>query len=101
MAFLPRSLVDKTMSVATEYVPIVGPAFKYSRKAMKVTKMTDPVKASTRAVGYLVSACTGPIIKYPALCAMWAASGAVGITTGNPVLIAVSLEFAEMILEES
>ena len=100
MAFLPQPLVDKTVSIATEYVPIVGPAFKYSRKAMKVTKIADPVKASTRAVGYLVSICTGPVLKYPALCAMWAASGMIEVTTGNPVLIGVSLEFAEMLLEE-
>ena len=62
MSFIPHSLVDKAVSVGTEYVPIVGPAYKYSRKAIKITKIANPVKASTRAVGYLVSACSGPVI---------------------------------------
>lgn len=63
MAFIPHSLLNKVVEAASEYVPIVGPAVKYSRKAVMVTKIAKPVQASTRAVGYLVSACSGPIIK--------------------------------------
>lgn len=97
---IPEPFVDKVVEKGGEYVPIVGPAFKYGRKAIKVTKMSNPVTATTRSVGYLVSACTGPVVKYPALCTLWLTTGAIGITTGNPGFIAASLEFASMILEE-
>lgn len=80
MSFIPNAIVEKVVSDGSEYVPVIGSAFKYSRKAMKITKMTDPVRASTRAVGCLVAACTGPVVKYPALCSMWAASALIGIT---------------------
>lgn len=99
MAFVPQSLVDKVVSKGVEFVPVVGSMAKYGRKAMIVTKAADPVRASTRAVGYLVAACSGPIVKYPALCSLWAATATSGIVTGNPTLLAASFEFAEMILE--
>lgn len=93
MAFIPQPLVEKALSKATEYVPIAGPAFKYGRKAMEVTKIANPVKASTRAVGYLVAACTGEVLKYPVYCSLWASFGLLGVATGNPVLIGAANRF--------
>ncbi len=40
------------VSKGAEFVPVIGSAAKYSRKAMQITKMADPVRGSTRAVGY-------------------------------------------------
>ena len=97
---IPQPFVDKCLEKGGEFVPILGPAVKYTRKTTTVSKMADPVRASTRSVGYVVSACSGPVVKYPALWALWAATGAVGIVSGNPAFIGASLEFATMILEE-
>lgn len=96
----PKPLVKKLASVSADYLPVVGPMFKFTTKASKITKMADPVRASSRGVGMVVIACTGPIIKYPALCALWASRAVLDGVTANPVLIGVSLEFSEMILEE-
>ena len=97
---MPKPIVDKCLEKGGEFVSILGPVFKYTRKAIQVSKIADPVTASTRSVGYLVTACSGPIIKYPALCALLATTGAADLASGNPALIGASLEFAAMILEE-
>ena len=97
---IPRPVVEKVVNKGGEFIPILGPAVKYGRKAIEVTKLSDPVTASTRAVGYLVTACSGPVIKYPALCLLWAGTGTIGIVSGSPIFIGSSLEFAAMILEE-
>lgn len=97
---IPKPFVEKCLEKGGEFVPILGPAVKYTRKAITVAKIADPVTASTRSVGYLVSACTGPVIKYPVLCLLWATTGAAGLASGNPALVGASLEFATMILEE-
>ena len=97
---IPKPFVDKIVSVGSEYVPIVGPVYKYSKKAMKVTKLTNPVSVSSRAVGLIVIICSGPVIKYPALRLLWASTTIVGGATANPALIGASLEFSEMLLEE-
>ena len=96
----PKPFIKKVASVGTEFVPIVGPMVKFTTKASKITKITNPVTAASRGVGLVVISCTGPIIKYPALCALWGTTAVVGGITVNPVLIGASLEFSEMILEE-
>jgi hypothetical protein len=97
---LPKPFVEKVVNKGAEFVPFVGPAYKYTRKAVKVTKLTNPVSPTSRAVGIIVIACTGPVIKYPALCALWGATAIVGGATANPALLGASLEFSEMLLEE-
>ena len=97
---IPKPAIEKALEKTTEFAPIIGPAVKYTKKAIAVTKFSDPVKATTRSVGYLVSACSGPVIKYPALCSLWLGTGALGFAAENPTLIGASLEFAQLILEE-
>lgn len=96
----PKPFIKKVASTGSEFIPVVGPMVKFVTKAEKVTKITNPVTAASRGVGMVVIACTGPIIKFPALCALWGATAVVGGMTANPVLIGASLEFSEMILEE-
>jgi hypothetical protein len=99
--FIPiMPFVNKVASFSQEYIPVVGPFYKYTKRAIKVTEIANPVTAVSRATGYLVMACSGPIIKYPALCAIWAGSSIIGWSTGNPIFISISFEFASMILEE-
>ena len=84
---IPKPFIDKAIDKGTEFVPVVGSCLKYTKKAVEVTKLTDLVSASTRAIGYLVEACTDPVFKYPALGILWATTGAVGLSTGSPALI--------------
>ena len=96
----PKPIIKKIASTGSEFVPIVGPMIKFTTKASKITKISNPVTAASRGVGLVVIACTGPIIKYPVLCALWGTTAVVVGATANPVLIGASLEFSEMILEE-
>jgi hypothetical protein len=101
LLFMPiRPFENKVAEVGVSYVPVAGSAIKYTKKAMKVTTYSNPVTAITRATGYIVIICTGPVIKYPALCALWGGTTIIGWSTGNPALISASFEFADMILEE-
>ena len=43
----PTSLV-KIGSKAAEFIPILGPTLEFTKKAKKVTEMTDPISASSR-----------------------------------------------------
>ena len=42
----PTSLV-KIGSKAAEFIPVLEPTFDFSKKAKKVTEMTDPISASS------------------------------------------------------
>lgn len=54
----PRSLV-KIGSKAAEFIPVLGPTLNFSKKAKKITAMTDPISASSRGVGVLFNYCFG------------------------------------------
>lgn len=97
---LPTLFVNKVAAVGAEYVPIVGPMVKFTTKASKVVKATNPVSAATRGVGAVVISCSGPVFKYPALCALWFSTAVVSGATVNSAVIAFSVEMAEIILEE-
>lgn len=55
---IPTSLV-KIGSKAAEFIPVLGPTLDFSKKAKKVTEMTDPISASSRGVGILFNYCFG------------------------------------------
>lgn len=100
MGFIPTSLINKVAEKSLNYIPLVGPVVKFTKKAKNITDFADPIRATTRASGFLIEACTGPIIKMPIFCVLWASSGILGVATGNPALIAYSIGFADIILEE-
>ena len=101
MAFAPIGpVVDKVVQKSVEFVPLIGPGLKYVKTAQKVTKFSNPVKATTYTAGMLIEICGGKYAKYTALCAVWATTTTVGIVTGNPALIAVGLEAGNEILED-
>jgi hypothetical protein len=49
----------KLGSKAAEFVPILGPTLEFTKKAKKVSQLTDPVSASSRGVGILFNYCFG------------------------------------------
>ena len=101
MAFAPIGpVVDKVVEKSVEFVPVIGPGLKYVKTAKKVTKFSNPVKATTYTAGMLIEICGGKYAKYTALCAVWATTTTVGIVSGNPALIAVGLEAGNEILED-
>ena len=74
MAFAPIGpVVDKVIEKSVEVVPVIGPGLKYVKTAKKVTKFSNPVKATTTTAG---------------------------LVSGNPALIAVGLEAGNEILED-
>ncbi len=100
MAFAPiRPVVDKVINKSAEFVPIIGPGLKYIKTTQKVTKFSNPVKATTYTAGMLLEICGGKYAKYSVLCAVWATTTA-GLVSGNPALIAVGLEAGNEILED-
>ena len=54
----PKSLV-KVGTKAAEFIPVLGSTLVYTKKAKKITEMTDPVSASSRGVGMLFKYCFG------------------------------------------
>ena len=101
MAFAPLTpVVEKVVNKSVEFVPVIGPGLKYIKTAKKVTKFTNPVKATTYTAGMLPEVCGGKYAKYSVLCTVWATTTTAGIVTGNPALIAVGLEAGNEILED-
>ena len=101
MAFVPIGpVVDKIVTKSVEFVPVIGPGLKYIKTAKKVTKFTNPVKATTYTAGMLLEICGGKYAKYSALCAVWVTTTTAGVVTGNPALLAVGLEAGNEILED-
>lgn len=94
-------MVDKVIEKSVELVPVIGPGLKYVKTARKVTKFTNPVKATTYTAGMLLEICGGKYAKYSVLCAVWATTTTAGLVTANPALIAVGLEAGNEILQDS
>ena len=67
---LPNSLVNAIGSKASEFIPFVGSTVKFSKKTVQLSKISNPVTATTRSMGALVILRAGLVIKYPALCAL-------------------------------
>lgn len=101
MAFAPIGpVVNKIIEKSVEIVPVIGPGLKYVKTAEKVTKFSNPVKATTYTAGMLLEICGGKYAKYTVLCGVWATTATVGLVSGNPALIAVGLEAGNEILED-
>lgn len=101
MAFAPIGpVVNKVVEKSVEIVPVIGPGLKYVKTAKKVTKFTNPFKATTYTAGMLLEVCGGKYTKYTVLCTVWATTTAAGVVTGNPALIALGLEAGNEILED-
>ena len=45
--FITPTSVIKNRSKAAEFIPVLGPAVEYTKKAKKVTELSDPVSADT------------------------------------------------------
>lgn len=101
MSFIPIvPVMEKVTNKAVDYVPLIGPAFRYAKTAKKITNFSSPVKATTYTAGLLIEICGGKFAKYSAQCAVWATTTAAGLATGNPVLIGVGMEVGSQILED-
>lgn len=101
MGFAPiRPVVEKVLQKSVEIVPIIGPGLKYVKTARKVTKFTNPVKATTYTAGMLLELCDEKYAKYSVLCAVWAAGTTAAVLTGNPTLLAVGIEAGNEILDD-
>ena len=92
--------MNKVIDKSVEFLPVIGPGLKYVKTAKKITKFSNPVKATTYTAGMLLELCGGKYAKYTALCAVWATATTAGIVSENPALIAVGLEAGNEILED-
>lgn len=101
MSFTPiKPVVNKVLEKGVEFAPVIVPGIRYIKTVQKVTKFTNPVKATTYTAGLLFEICGGKIAKYAGLCAVWATTSVIGMSTGNPALIALGLEAGNEILED-
>ena len=88
----PLSFV-KIASKAGEFIPVLGPAIEFTKKAKKVTEMTDPVGASSRGIGIVFNFCFGKAGAVSVECALWLSLSVDGGVTANPGLIALGAQF--------
>ena len=89
---IPSSFV-KIASKAGEFIPVLGPAIEFTKKAKKVTEMTDPVGASSRGIGIVFNFCFGKAGAVSVECALWLSLSVDGGVTANPGLIALGAQF--------
>lgn len=90
----------KIGSKAAEFIPVLGPTPDFTKKAKKVTEMTDPVSASSRGIGILFNYCFGKAGAVYLGCILWFGFSTVGGATCNPGLIAVGAQFGSMVIDE-
>ena len=61
----------KIGSKAAEFIPVLGPTLDFTKKAKKVTEITDPIGASSRGVGIIFNYCFGKAGAVFIECALW------------------------------
>ena len=91
--FVTPSSFVKIASKAGEFIPVLGPAIEFTKKAKKVTEMTDPVGASSRGIGIVFNFCFGKAGAVSVECALWLSLSVDGGVTANPGLIALGAQF--------
>ena len=84
----------------SEFIPVSEPTLEFSKKAKKVTELTDPISASSRGVGILFNYCFGKAGAVSVECALWFGLSVTGGMTGNPALIAAGAQFGNMVIDE-
>ena len=90
----------KIGSKAADFIPVLGPTLEFSKKARKVTEMTDPVSESSRGIRILFNFCFGKTGAVSIECALWFGFSVAGGVTCNPGLIAAGAQFASMVRDE-
>lgn len=95
----PKSIFTIT-SKAAEFVPILGPSLEFTKKAKKVTEMTDPISASSRGIGMLFNYCFGKAGGLSLECILWFRFSTAGGVTCNPTLIALGTQFGNMVIDD-
>ena len=95
--FIEKAL-DKVVNFSLSLALLLNMVRKLWRLQNSLTLLKR--KRAVLAISYRLIHYTGPIVKYPALCTLWLVTGAVVVTTANPALIGISLEFAAILLEE-
>ena len=91
--FVTPSSFVKIASKAGEFIPVLGPAIEFTKKAKKVTEMTDPVGASSRGIGIVFNFCFGKAGAVSVECALWLSLSVDGGVTANSGLIALGAQF--------
>ena len=98
--FVTPSSFVKIASKAGEFIPALGPAIEFTKKAKKVTEMTDPVGASSRGIGIIFNFCFGKIGAVSVECALWLSFSVAGGVTANPGLIALGAQFGNLVIDD-
>ena len=98
--FVTPSSFVKIASKAGEFIPVLGPAIEFTKKAKKVTEMTDPVGASSRGIGIIFNFCFGKIGAVSVECALWLSFSVAGGVTANPGLIALGAQFGNLVIDD-
>ena len=95
----PKTII-KLGSKTVEFIPILGPMAQYTKKAKKVTQLSDPVSATSRGIGIMFDHCFGKAGAMTIECILWLGLSTAGGITGNPILIAGGAEFGNILLDE-
>ena len=98
--FITPKSIAKLTSKAAEFIPIIKPSLEFTKKAKKVTKMTDPVSASLRGIEILFNYCFGKAGAVSIECILWISLSAAKSATCNSALIAAGAQFGNMVIDE-
>ena len=98
--FITPGTIVKISSKAPKFIPVLGPTFEYTKKAKKMTDLSNPVSASSRGVGLLFKSCFGKTGAISLESVLWLGFSTLGGVTANPTLIAVGAQFGNMLAEE-
>lgn len=100
ICFITPATIAKIGSGAVDWIPVLGSTLEFSKKAKKVTEITDPVSASARGVGILFNYCFGKAGAVSLECIIWLGCSVAGGATGNPIVIGLGAQFGKMVIEE-
>ena len=98
--FVTPKLVARLGTKAVEFIPVLGPTATFLKKSQKITKLADPVSATSRSVGLLFNYCFGKAGAVSIECVIWFGLSVAGGMICNLTLIAVGAEFGNMIMDE-
>lgn len=96
--FITPEVIAKISSKSIEFRPVISWSLDLSRKAVKLTKLSDLVSSATLAVGTMFEFSFGKIIAISIECTLWPSLSIAGGLISNPTITASGWSFSSMVI---
>jgi len=100
MTFIVGPVINKIVEASVDYTPVIATGLRYVKTSKRITKFSNPVRATTHTAASLLELFGGKYLKYITLCLVWSTSTLTGVLTANSKLLTLNIGCGNKILKD-